>query len=97
MGWNHDQLSAAWNKAEEVAGNDRNVWRKDACGAWIRWSDHGKTTMYGWEVDHITPVSKGGSDANSNLRALQWENNRAKSDGRLVTKVTSSGNNNVPV
>ena len=97
MEWTHEQKSAVWNKADTVANNDPKVYRKDQCGAWIRWADYGdRKSEYGWEVDHITPQSQGGSDAPSNLRALQWQNNVATSDGRLTCAVTANGNHNGP-
>jgi 5-methylcytosine-specific restriction endonuclease McrA len=75
-------LSNIWNKAQIVTGNDPNVFRKDVYGAWMRWDKYGETSQYGWEVDHIVPVARYGSDALSNLQPLQWENNRRKGDNR---------------
>jgi 5-methylcytosine-specific restriction endonuclease McrA len=77
-----------WQKAQSVLGYDSNVWRKDACGAWIKYDHYGDCNQStGWEIDHIKPTSQGGSDDISNLQPLQWENNRAKGDGPLKCAV----------
>lgn len=91
-GRNFDDASvnAVWNKGKIVSGYDPQTWRKDACDAWINRAAYGDTTSkYGWEIDHIVPVARGGSDQLSNLQPLQWENNRAKSDGPLACTVRS--------
>jgi hypothetical protein len=40
-----------------VPGYDPNQFRKDSCGAWMKRSDYGQTTGYGWEIDHVKPVA----------------------------------------
>jgi len=84
-------IQAVWNKGRAVSGNDPNVWRKDACDAWMKRSAYGNTASeFGWEIDHLVAVARGGGDNLANLQPLHWKNNRAKSDGPLVCAVSAS-------
>lgn len=97
MSFSDQQIANVWAKAQRVGDtNEARGFRKDRCGAWIRRSAYGnQNSPYGWQIDHITPKSKGGSDALSNLQPLQWRNNEAKGDGPLKCVVASQGEKNV--
>lgn len=94
--WTEQQKLDVWNKGEIVPPNDPKVWRKDECGAWIKWMEYAnRSSTYGWEIDHITPEANGGKDILSNLRPVQWKNNLDKSDGRLKCNIVAGGVHNV--
>jgi hypothetical protein len=96
MSFSPDMIEKVWRKATYVSWEDEQKGlRKDACGAWIKRSDYGDCDSdFGWEIDHIKPKEHGGSDDLDNLRPLQWENNRAKGDGRLKCVVRAEGKKN---
>jgi len=78
--YTNQQLHTIWNKGRIIPQLDPRIWRHDSYGNIIRWLDYGQEVEYGWEVDHIKPKAKGGSDALSNLQPLHWKANRQKSD-----------------
>lgn len=91
-------IDSVWNKALIDPNNDHNVFRKDYAGAWIRRDQYGeRDAKYGWEIDHMKPLAKGGSDSIENLVPLHWENNAQKSDNypQGETILSSEGDNNV--
>jgi HNH endonuclease len=71
-------IEAVWQKA--TPDPKYLTFRLDTCGAAIQRTAYGTTGDYGWEIDRIKPVSKGGSDELNNLQPLHWANNRHKSD-----------------
>ena len=87
-----DTIWMVWSKGEIFAGNDPVFWRKDACGAWIFRSHYKRTdSEYGWIIDHIKPLSEGGTNNLSNLLPVHWENIARRSDGSTECRVTSNG------
>lgn len=74
------QIEEAWDKAHRVRGKNPELYRKDDFGNIMYKPSYGKQSNMGWEVDHIHPKAKGGTDSLRNLQAVQWEENRRKSD-----------------
>lgn len=95
--WTDEEKELIWNKAKFISyENEKNGFRKDQCDAWIRKCEYGnRDSVYGWEIDHIKPDSKGGEDIVSNARPLHWKNNASRQAGRLTKVVTSKGTKNI--
>ncbi len=76
----NDQKQKAWDNATTVRGKDPDRYRQDPYGNVLYKPSYGKSSEMGWDVDHITPKSRGGSDATRNLQALNSSVNRSKGD-----------------
>jgi hypothetical protein len=77
-----DLKRAAWSRTSPVSGQP-NSWefRKDVLGNLVRYADFGnRHSPFGWELDYIIPSALGGSTDPSNLQALHWKSNAARSE-----------------
>ena len=94
MSFSEDEIAKIWYKATFVSQeNEKSGFRKDKYDAWIEKKQNGnRKNDFGWEADHIRPD---GTDDLSNIQPLQWQNNVAKSDGKLVRVVKSEGSKNI--
>ena len=64
-------IEAVWQKGAPEPGF--LSFRRDVCGASMQRSKYGKSEQWGWEIDHVKPVSQGGTDDLSNLQPLYSE------------------------
>lgn len=86
--YTEDTKKKVWEKGIIDPRYPKDKVRKDACGAWIIWTEFGKKeSPFGWEIDHIYPEAlyrlhnatdeKNINDL-TNLRPLHWKNNKSK-------------------
>ena len=71
------QKSYLWNNAKKVRGKNPNLYRRDVYGNQLFKPSYGKDSAQGWQIDHIKPKSRGGSDTTRNLQPLQSKKNRS--------------------
>lgn len=93
--FSEDMIQKIWEKAQEIPGEDPALVRKDICGAVIHrheFRHSSKPLSFGWEIDHIKPLSQGGTDDYFNLQPLHWENNLAKGQEYPSWKCAVKGN-----
>ena len=91
-------IQLVWEKGIIEENYDPNIVRKDACGAWILRNAHGnRNSKFGWEIDHVYPVSLGGDNEEKNLRPMQWENNLSKMNDypSYTAAIQADGNDNI--
>lgn len=74
-----------WNTGNKIKGKDPSKYRSDVYGNTMYYNSYGKNSKMGWQIDHIKPISRGGSDTLRNLQPLNSIINMSKSN-KLVKK-----------
>lgn len=65
-------VQQVWDKARATTEQDRDTWRRDQCGAWMRREHYGRTdSEFGWRIENITA---GGPNDLENLHAFNCAN-----------------------
>jgi len=67
-----------WDRSSTVRGKSKTLYRRDIADNIVYKPSYGLDSEGGWEIDHIKPVSKGGSDNLRNLQVLQTATNQSK-------------------
>jgi len=80
-----DIKDKVWNKAKKINGKNPNLYRLDPYNTEVFFHSHGKNSLKGWNIDHIKPISKNGSNDIINLQVLNSKINLKKSNS-LVKK-----------
>ncbi|MDX2359339.1 MAG: hypothetical protein QNK23_00940 [Crocinitomicaceae bacterium] len=105
-----EQQDAAWENAIIVDGYNKDLVRKDICGAWMEKDKYKDAdSSFGWHVDHIRPQA-GNEDYASidghdymdddlNLQAMQIVNNGMGGKGNKYptfdSAIQGSGKSNI--
>lgn len=76
---------AVWNLATPIKNHDPEKYRADPYGNKMYYQSYGNISGMGWQIDHIKPSARGGSDDIRNLQALNSNINMSKGD-TLVKK-----------
>ena len=103
MNYTEEVKRRIFNRCIKIRGLDPNMWRLDAANAIICYSSYGRDDeFFGWEIDHIYPLSRL-EEKNvpedlcydeRNLRALNWNNNLSKGDDYPTYKITMTSLDN---
>jgi len=72
--------NAVWNKGISIPGKNSDEYRYDAGLNVIKYSDYGKDSSTGWNVDHILAKNHGGDNYLGNLQPLQSAANKSYGD-----------------
>ncbi len=68
-------IQQVWEKGKIIERNSPATWREDSYGYFMKREFYGKkNSRYGWEIDHIKPLTAGGDDNLENLQPVQWQN-----------------------
>lgn len=92
--FSEELIQKVWDRAQKIENKDPRIYRLDNCGALIKREHYlkkGYALSMGWEIDHIKPKSKNGTDELPNLQVLQWENKKAKAESFPFWKCIVSG------
>jgi len=76
-----DIKDAVWKKCITTLMPNNYKLKVDIAGRVMDYEKFGdRNADQGWEIDHIKPKSKGGSDELYNLQPLNWKSNVMKAD-----------------
>ena len=88
-----ETVRRVWEFAQIVSGNDTELWRKDAYGAWICRHDYAnRHSQFGWQIAERSGTRETGL---ASLMPLQWQNYVDQVAATTQSHITADGLRNV--
>jgi hypothetical protein len=84
-------LYKIWQKGIIIGGKNPALFRKDAYGNQMFRLAYGKDSAQGWSIDHMKPVSKGGSNHLNNLQPMNSKKNKSVGNTKNKKKIFFGG------
>ncbi len=87
MEFDNETVQSVWEKARATNDQNPDEWRKDECGAWIKFDQYGhQASEYGWKIESI---KAGDQQKVENLRPFQHENSYVLATGQARCRITA--------
>ena len=87
MEFDNETVQSVWEKARATNDQNPDEWRKDECGAWIKFDQYGhQASEYGWKIESI---KAGDQHKLENLRPFQHENSFVLATGQARCRITA--------
>jgi 5-methylcytosine-specific restriction endonuclease McrA len=81
--FNMTEISEVWASVPACAGYKTCI---DPWGRQMNRDEYGKKSEFGWNIDHVKPISAGGLNDERNLQPLHWKSNKQKGDKNICEK-----------
>ena len=78
-----DDIFEVWASIDACAGKKYCI---DPMGRKMDRRLYGHKSEFGWDIDHVLPISAGGTNEISNLQPLNWLSNKEKGTKRHCEK-----------
>ncbi|WHQ36455.1 hypothetical protein [Spiroplasma sp. SV19] len=72
------EIRAIWDNTARGGGRNNLLFRRDIAGAFIKLGELNKETEFGWVIEPLLPLEKGGKLEVNNCFAMHWKNAKAR-------------------
>jgi len=72
------EICAIWDNTARGGGRNNLLYRRDIAGAFIKMGELNQETEFGWVIEPLMPLEKGGKLEVNNCLAMHWKNAKAR-------------------
>ncbi|GAA6238421.1 MAG: hypothetical protein SPLM_05400 [Spiroplasma phoeniceum] len=85
------EIRAIWDNTTRAGGRNNLFYRRDIAGAFIKMGELNQETEFGWVIEPLMPLEKGGKLEVNNCLAMHWKNAKVRRGTLNYWKTTVQG------